>query len=142
MSKKKIFIILGTIIVVLVIASSMFGGSRKLPEVKVAQVVKKNITKKVSASGKIQPEMEVNISAEVSGQLIQLPVKEGDQVEAGDLLAEINPDVYIAARNRAEAALNTSRSNLASALASKATSEANLVAEKAWREVRNYLVMV
>lgn len=133
MSKKKIFIILGAIIVVLVIASSMFGGSRKLPEVKVAQVVKKDITKKVSASGKIQPEMEVNISAEVSGQLIQLPVKEGDQVEAGDLLAEINPDVYIAARNRAEAALNTSRSNLASALASKATSEANLlVAEKAW----------
>lgn len=137
MSKKKIVIILGAIIVVLLVASSMFGGSRKLPTVKTSEVSIKSITKKVSASGKIQPEMEVNISAEVSGQLIQLPVKEGDQVEAGDLLAEINPDVYIAAQNRAEAALNTSRSNLASALASKATSEANLlVAEKAgplWR---------
>lgn len=133
MNKKKIFLLLGAVIVVLIIASTMFGGKRKLPEVSVASVSTKTITKKVSASGKIQPEMEVNISAEVSGQLIQLPVKEGDHVEAGDLLAEINPDVYIAARNRAEAALNTSRSNLASALASKATSEANLlVAEKAW----------
>lgn len=133
MNKKKIFLLLGAIIVVLIVASTMFGGKRQLPEVSVASVSTKTITKKVSASGKIQPEMEVNISAEVSGQLIQLPVKEGDQVKAGDLLAEINPDVYIAARNRAEAALNTSRSNLASALASKATSEANLlVAEKAW----------
>lgn len=137
MSKKKIVIILGAIIVVLLVASSMFGGSRKLPTVKTSEVSIKSITKKVSASGKIQPEMEVNISAEVSGQLIQLPVKEGDQVEAGDLLAEINPDVYIAAQNRAEAALNTSRSNLASALASKATSEANLlVAEKAWERTQ------
>lgn len=137
MSKKKIFLILGALIVVLVIASTMFGGKRQLPEITSAEVSTKTIVKKVSASGKIQPEMEVNISAEVSGQLIQLPVKEGDQVAAGDLLAEINPDVYIAARNRAEAALNTSRSNLASALASKATTEANmLVAEKAWERTQ------
>ena len=97
------------------------------------EVTISDITEKVSASGKIQPELEVNISAEVSGQLIQLPVKEGDFVEAGDLLAEINPDLYIASKNRAQAAVNTARSNLASSKASKATSEANLfVAEQAW----------
>lgn len=138
MSKKKIFIILGGVLVLLLILSSMFGGKRTLPEVTTVIAKINSITEKVSASGKIQPEMEVNISAEVSGQLIQLPVKEGDDVEIDDLLAEINPDVYIASRNRAQAAVNTSRSNLASAKASKATSEANLfVAEKAWNRAKN-----
>jgi HlyD family secretion protein len=133
MSKKKIFLILGGIVVVLLVLSSVFGGKRTLPEVTTVIAEIHSITEKVSASGKIQPEMEVNISAEVSGTLIQLPVKEGDYVEEGDLLAEINPDVYLSARNRAQAAVNTSLSNLASAKASKATSEANLfVAEKAW----------
>ena len=130
--KKILLIVVGTI-VGLFILFSIFSSGPSLPVVKTAKVTKSDIIEKVSASGKIQPEMEVNISAEVSGQLIQLPVKEGDYVQAGDLLAEINPDVYIAAKNRAQAAVNTSRSNLASSLATKATSEANLfVAEQAW----------
>jgi HlyD family secretion protein len=137
MSKKKIFLILGGVLILLLIISSMFGGKRTLPSVTTAVAEISSITEKVSASGKIQPEMEVNISAEVSGVLIQLPVKEGDYVEEGDLLAEINPDVYLASRNRAQAAVNTSRSNLASAKAAKATSEANLfVAEKAWNRTK------
>ena len=131
-SKKILLVVCGTL-VGLYLLSSIFSGGPSLPEVKTAKVETNDIIEKVSASGKIQPEMEVNISAEVSGQLIQLPVKEGDYVLTGDLLAEINPDLYIAAKNRAQAAVNTSRSNLASSLASKATSEANLfVAEQAW----------
>ena len=131
--RKKILLVVGGTIVGLYLLSSIFSGEPSLPEVKTAKVETNDIIEKVSASGKIQPEMEVNISAEVSGQLIQLPVKEGDYVLTGDLLAEINPDLYIAAKNRAQAAVNTSRSNLASSLASKATSEANLfVAEQAW----------
>ena len=131
--RKKILLIVGSTITGLYLLSSIFSSGPSLPEVKTAVVEKSDIIEKVSASGKIQPEMEVNISAEVSGQLIQLPVKEGDYVLSGDLLAEINPDLYVAAQNRAQAAVNTSRSNLASSLASKATSEANLfVAEQAW----------
>ena len=131
--RKKILLIVGGSLLGLYILSSMFSSETNIVEVKTAEVTIDSITQNVSASGKIQPEMEVNISAEVSGQLIQLPVKEGDYVYEGDLLAEINPDVYLAAVNRAQAAVNTARSNLASARASKATSEANLiVAENAW----------
>ncbi len=133
MKKKKIFLILGAIVVLLVIAASVFGGKRVLPETTTTTATLRSITERVSASGKIQPVLEVNISAEVSGQLIALPVVEGDRVNEGDLLAQINPDVYIAARNRAQASVNTTLSNLSSAKAMLATSEANLfVAQKAW----------
>lgn len=133
MKKKKIFLILGGVVVLLVIAASLFGGKRELPETTTTTASMRSITERVSASGKIQPVLEVNISAEVSGQLINLPVVEGDRVNEGDLLAQINPDVYIAARNRAQAAVNTTLSNLSSAKAMLATSEANLfVAEQSW----------
>jgi len=133
MSKKRIFIFLGAIVILLIILSTFFSDKSETPTVTTSNPTIETIVERVSASGKIQPEMEVNISAEVSGQLISLPVKEGDKVYVGDLLAEINPDVYISARNRAQAAVNTSRSNLSSAKAAKATSKANLfVAEKAW----------
>ena len=135
---KKILLILFGSLLVLFAISSIFSFGVEIPEVKITEVTISDITEKVSASGKIQPELEVNISAEVSGQLIQLPVKEGDYVEAGDLLAEINPDLYIAAKNRAQAAVNTARSNYASSKASKATSEANLfVAEQAWKRTQS-----
>ena len=138
MKKKKIFLILGVVVVLLVIVASLFGGERDLPETTTTTAAMRSITERVSASGKIQPVLEVNISAEVSGQLIELPVVEGDQVNEGDLLAQINPDVYIAARNRAQAAVNTTLSNLSSAKAMLATSEANLfVAEKSWERTQN-----
>ena len=133
MKKKTIFLILGVAVVLLVILASLFGGKRELPETTTTTAAMRSITERVSASGKIQPVLEVNISAEVSGQLIALPVVEGDRVNEGDLLAQINPDVYIAARNRAQASVNTTLSNLSSAKAILATSEANLfVAQKAW----------
>ena len=72
---------------------------------------------RVSASGKIQPEVEVKITAEVNGQITELPVKEGDVVSKGDLLVQLNPDIYDAALLRAEASLNSAKSNLASARA-------------------------
>ncbi|HIO59681.1 MAG TPA: efflux RND transporter periplasmic adaptor subunit [Flavobacteriales bacterium] len=133
MKQKYIFIGLGVTIIGLLVAASIFGGKRQLPEVKTATTSSRSIIERVSASGKMQPELEVNISAEVSGQLIDLPVKEGHRVEVGDLLAQINPDVYISAKNRAQAAVNTTMSNLSSSKAMVATSEANLfVAEKEW----------
>ena len=70
--RKKILIISGGLIFFLYLLSSIFGGESYTPEVKTETVQIIDITEKVSASGKIQPELEVNISAEVSGQLIQL----------------------------------------------------------------------
>ena len=133
MTKKHIFIILGVVLISLLVVASLFGGKRELPEVIKTTAELNTIVERVSASGKIQPELEVSVSAEVSGQLIELPVKEGDVVTEGDLLAVINPDVYISARNRAQAAVNTTLSNLSSAKAMLASSESGYyVAEKSW----------
>jgi HlyD family secretion protein len=84
----------------------------------------RRITETVAASGKIQPESEVKIQSEVSGQIVELPVKEGDLVQKGQLLVKINPDLYNSAYNRAEAALNSSKSNLSSAKSRLAQAEA------------------
>ena len=93
----------------------------------------RDIVERVSASGKIQPEVEVKITAEVNGQIIELPVKEGDVVLKDDLLVQLNPDIYEAALLRAEASLNSAKSNLASARAQVAQGEANQLAAKGLR---------
>ncbi|MEM9023672.1 MAG: biotin/lipoyl-binding protein, partial [Bacteroidota bacterium] len=91
----------------------------------------RTIVETVSASGKVQPEVEVKISADVSGELVEVLIEEGRKVRAGDLLVKINPDISIAARDRAEASLNTSRANLANARARLTQSEAQLVNSRA-----------
>jgi HlyD family secretion protein len=66
----------------------------------------------VTATGKIQPEVQVKISPEVSGEIVELPVKEGDRVKKGDLLMKIKPDVYIALRNQSAAGLAQAKAGL------------------------------
>src|ERR1051326_3214819 len=75
-------------------------------------------TEKVIANGKIQPVLQVKISPEVSGEIIALPVKEGQAVDKGDLLVKIKPDFYIAQLHQCEAGYE-------SALAGKAQAQAN-----------------
>jgi HlyD family secretion protein len=82
-------------------------------EVAVEKAELRDIVETVSASGKIQPEMEVKISPDVSGEIIALYVKEGDKVTKGQLLVKIRPDVYESYLDRATAALNNSKANLA-----------------------------
>lgn len=77
----------------------------------------RSITETVSANGKIQPEVEVKISADVSGEIVELMVKEGDHVEKGTLLVKIRPDIYQSNLQRMEASLNTSKANLSNAKA-------------------------
>ena len=96
MSKKSIYILLGSIVglIVLLVAlkkGGVIGNNDESKEVEVAKVDQMNIVETVSATGKIQPEIEVKISSEVSGEIIQLPIKEGQQVKKGDLLVKINP---------------------------------------------------
>jgi HlyD family secretion protein len=118
-----------TLIVVGILAAGgvtyrLIAGKKEASEVSVEKSAYRAIVETVSASGKIQPETEVKIQSEVSGQIIELPVKEGDLVQKGQLLVKINPDLYTSALSRAEAALNSSRSNLSSAKARLSQAEA------------------
>jgi HlyD family secretion protein len=93
-------------------------------------VKRATITEKVSASGKVQPEVEVKISADVSGEIIELKVKEGDSVRTGDLLFRIRPDNYQSMLDRARASVNTAKANYSQTRASLAQSNARLIRTK------------
>jgi HlyD family secretion protein len=120
---KIVWIIVAVIAVVLVILRSV-GGERNVRSVSIETAQKRKIVETVSASGKVQPELEVKIQSEVSGQIIELPVKEGDQVTKGQLLVRINPDIYRSAQSRAEAAVNSAKSALSSAKARRTQADA------------------
>ena len=84
-----------------------------------------DIVETVAASGKIQPEVEVKISPDVSGEIVELPIKEGSQVFKGDLLVRIKPDTYLSMKQRSEAALNSANASLSMSKARLVESEAN-----------------
>lgn len=87
--------------------------------VQTEKVARRNLTEVVVATGKIQPVTLVKISPEVSGEIIDLPVKEGQRVRKGDLLLKIKPDFYIANTNSADASFKSSQANLTLALANQ-----------------------
>ncbi len=122
-SLKRILIAAG-ILAVGGVAYRVVAGKQDHTEVTTEKSAYRSIIETVAASGKIQPESEVKIQSEVSGQIVELPVKEGDLVQKGQLLVKINPDLYTSAYNRAEAALNSSKSNLSSAKSRLAQAEA------------------
>lgn len=95
-------------------------------EVALEEATGRNIIETVSASGKIQPEVEVKLSSEISGEITVLNVKEGDQVKKGDLLMRIRPEIYESTVNQMAAALNQARSNTATAQARLSQYEAQL----------------
>jgi HlyD family secretion protein len=116
------------ILIILAIGGSIavyFGNKlgwfkkKKGQEVEFAEVKQGTIIEKVSASGKIQPETEVKISADVSGEIILLNVKEGDSVKVNQLLVRIRPDNYQSAVDRAKAGVNSAKSALEQAKAAE-----------------------
>lgn len=114
-SKKKRIIILSIIGVVLIalVAVVFLGSDReRVITVQTEKVEKRTITQVVTASGKIQPEVQVKINAEVSGEITELPVREGDQVRKGQLLVRIKPDAYQAQHERSLAVLRINEANL------------------------------
>ena len=136
MKNNKILILLVALVVVLlvvVIVAKKKGvvGGPSATQVAVEEVSRRNIVETVSASGKIQSESEVIISPDVSGEIMELPVKEGERVEEGQLLVKIDPDIQQSNVERLEAALNTSKANLANAQSRKAQSQARLTNSKA-----------
>ena len=130
MSKKTIYILIGGAVIIiagLVILSKtgVIGNKDKGTEVEITQVIPTTIIETVSATGKIQPEIEVKISSEVSGEIISLNVKEGQVVKKGDLLVKINPDLYTSGYNRSVSNLSGTRANLSQADASFKESKSN-----------------
>lgn len=117
-SLKILGIIIAVLIVVLVIGSNKgwFNGGAKIT-VNAEAVQKRTIVETVTASGKIYPVTQVSISAEISGEIVDLPVKEGDKVKEGDLLMRINPDLYESQVEQAQAGLDNTKAQLATARA-------------------------
>lgn len=120
MSKKKIYILVGvvvTLIIALVTLKSkgIIGGNDDSKQIETSKVDEITIIETVSATGKIQPEIEVKISSEVSGEIIALPIKEGQVVKKGDLLVKINPDLYTSGYNRTVSNLSGTKAGLSQA---------------------------
>jgi len=122
--KLTLFIIVG-VVVLLVVAAVLIHGRKPPITVQTEKISRHNITEIVVASGKIQPVTQIAISPEVAGEIVALPVKEGDQVKKGDLLVSIKPDNYKAARDSASASYQSAiaNKNLAQAQLDKAEAD-------------------
>ena len=113
MKKPILWIIIAAVVLIVVLVVVGKSRSGKGVEVTVTSPVTKDITEIIPANGKIQPVVEVKISPDVSGEIIVLNVKEGDQVKAGQVLLQIKRDQYLSARDRMKAALNQAKAQLA-----------------------------
>lgn len=124
---KYILITLGILIVVVVILAltGVLGGPGKTQVATVAAAAR-DITETVTASGKIKPHLEVKITAEVSGEIVELPVKEGDVVKKGQLLCKIRPDVLKSGLERAVASYNSQKASIGNSKQMLAQAQATL----------------
>ena len=113
-SKKKIIIFgsIGLLLLLLIIIAFVGGSKEEIILVQTEKIEKRNITQTVTATGTIDPEFKVIITPEVTGEIISLPVKEGDNVKKGDLLIRIKGDQYLAQKDRLEANLKSSEASL------------------------------
>jgi HlyD family secretion protein len=112
-SKKKLFIFIGAAVVIVIALTAMVAYKKRDKPIPVTtdKAFRKSVTQLVTATGKIQPEIEVKIAPEVSGEIIEIPVKEGQTVRKGALLLKIKPDSYQAQVESQLAALNAARSS-------------------------------
>lgn len=130
MNRKTLIIIL-VVAVVLIAAliggkkAGLFGKTGEFKPVETQEIALASVVETVAATGKIQPETEVKISSEVSGEIIELPVVEGQQVEKGDLLVRINPDLIQSALTQAQASLQNVKANQAQSEAALKVAKAN-----------------
>lgn len=145
-SNKLIYWLIGAIafLIVFVIVGKSAGWIGKPSELEVdfAKVKRVTITEKVSASGTVQPVTEVKIAPEVSGEIIDLLIEEGDSVRKGAMLVKIRPDTWESQLERAEAGLSQQRANLEQSNASLSRAKAQFIRaeaeykrqEKLWKE--------
>ncbi|HEX7516954.1 MAG TPA: efflux RND transporter periplasmic adaptor subunit [Chthoniobacterales bacterium] len=103
---RRWYFILGVLLLLWIIISSILGKREKPIPVTTEKAIRKTILQTVSATGKVQPEVEVKISPEVAGEIIELPVVDGMAVKKGDLLMKIRPDSYKALVEQQDAAIS------------------------------------
>ena len=120
MKKKTIIwiIVIVTILLIVLIGgkkAGWFGKSGNFKQIEVTNISLIDIVETVAATGKIQPEVEIKLSSEVSGEIIKLPIIEGQQVKKGDLLVSINPDLVQALVNQSQASLQNIKAQLTQA---------------------------
>src|SRR5688572_1571455 len=127
-SNKMMYWLIGAVVflILFIIVGKSAGwiGKPKEIEVELAKAKRVSIVEKVSASGTVQPVTEVKIAPEVSGEIRELLVQEGDAVKKGQLLVKIRPDTWISQLERAQAVLNQQRANQVSSEAALARAEA------------------
>lgn len=128
MKLKHILIALG-VVIALLIALKLTGviGGDKTEKVTTEKASDKTVVETVTASGKIQPETDVKLSSEVSGEVVELKVKEGDIVKAGQLLCKVRPDVLQSGYERTVATYNAQKASVAAARQQLAQNQANFV---------------
>ncbi|MFT7232451.1 MAG: HlyD family secretion protein [Cyclobacteriaceae bacterium] len=130
-NNKVLFILLGVAAILIIVAvvgkSQGWIGKKKEIEVEFGKVAKVTIIEKVSASGSVQPVIEVKISPEVPGEIINLSIEEGDSVSKGDFLLKIRPDNFESALQRQKAIWNQQKANLADARAREARAKASFI---------------
>lgn len=128
--KRKVAIGVIALLVILVLAGVLSGGREPGVEVRVEDVGRRDLVARVTATGHIEPKTSIDISADVSGRIVELTVEEGDDVEQGELLLVIDPARFEAAVDRAEAAL-------AEAQAREAQARGNYQqAQRDWERIR------
>ncbi|OGV06616.1 MAG: efflux transporter periplasmic adaptor subunit [Ignavibacteria bacterium RIFOXYB2_FULL_36_7] len=103
---------MGVLLLALVLIAILGGSKEEIVAVQTEKVQKRDITQTVAATGKINPEFKVPITSEVTGEIVSLPVEEGDKVKKGQLLIKIKGDAYVAQKERAEASLQSANANL------------------------------
>ncbi|QNN40947.1 efflux RND transporter periplasmic adaptor subunit [Pedobacter roseus] len=132
MKLKHIIITIVAIVALLVILklAGVIGGD-KTEKVTTEKASDKTVVETVTASGKIQPETEVKLSSEVSGEVVELKVKEGDIVKAGQLLCKVRPDVLQSGYERTVASFNAQKASVAAAQQQLAQNQANFVNSEA-----------
>lgn len=127
--------ILGGVVLLLALGGGGAGyyaqEQKKIITVQTEKIGRRSLTELVTATGKVQPVLQVKISPEVSGEIIELPVKEGQSVKKGDLLVKIKPDFYIASRNSSLANRSSAEANRGSAEAQYKSSQASLLTAEA-----------
>lgn len=125
-NKKRVYWISGIIIVTLIVAASIFKGGKSEELVTTEKIQNKTIVETVTVTGKILPKSEVKISPDVSGEIVDMFVNEGDSVVEGQLLVTINPEIYLTTVNQLRANLNNAKANLSSSEAQELRSKVAL----------------
>lgn len=132
-NKLLIYLVAGALVLIVFAfigkKAGWFGNSDIL-KVSVEKAEYRSIIESITANGKIQPETEVKISPDVSGEIVDLFVNEGDEVKAGQLLLKIKEDIYVSYLDRAEASLNSAKANLANSKARQLQTKAQFNQQK------------